>query len=82
MGTKNIQLDREEKELPKLIRKKFVKIIARFYLETHEKAERIGLTFLIKICLAISSYEKKVKQCLDGVSGTLLLDNMELLKKS
>jgi hypothetical protein len=82
-GTKKIILDGHENDFPRLVRREVVVerlsiMHAQYY---PEKDDRIGSTSFKKIAKAITCIDQKAKTAVDYVSGILLYDNFDMLRK-
>jgi hypothetical protein len=81
-GTKKIILDGHEIDSPRLVRREVVERLSIMYAEYYpDKHDRIGSTSIKKIAKAITCTYQKAKTAVDYVSGILLYDNLDMLRK-
>jgi hypothetical protein len=81
-GTKKIILDGHEIDFPRLVRREVVERLSIMHAEYYpDKHDRIGRTSFKKIAKAIMHTDQKAKTAVDYVSGILLYDNFDMLKK-
>jgi hypothetical protein len=81
-GTNTILLDGKQIDFPRLIRKKLVEYMLRDYMEYFPmKYSRIGNTSFKKVVKALTTQDQKARKAIDYVSGRLMYDNFDLIRK-
>mmetsp|Transcript_14161 Transcript_14161/g.20676 ORF Transcript_14161/g.20676 Transcript_14161/m.20676 type:complete len:488 (+) Transcript_14161:4829-6292(+) len=81
-GTKKVIIQGEEVDFPKLVRKRVIEYILRGYNEYYlEREDRIGNSSFKKICKVLTSTDAKAKNAVDYVSGRLMYDNFDLIRR-
>ena len=69
-------------EFPKLVRKKHLKIMLRYYMEYYlERVDRIGGSALERLAKVLTSQDQKAKKAVDYASVILLDEIFHLIRR-